>query len=109
MKGFVPRRKFTPFMKDLVILTYADNTNTTMVRDSEPNLPDGLRIDLDTCTWIFDEKRYHIGQMRRCEQGCRWGVIGVYNRQNIQHLSYMLHHSHEAVRERLSFHDTEYA
>ena len=103
------RKKFTSFMKDLVILMYTSNTCYTIVSSTIPNIPEGLQIDLDTCTWTFDGKRYQIGGMRRCEYGCRWGVIGVYDRQNIQHLDAMVHHSKEATEGRLSFHDAEYA
>lgn len=103
------RRKFTSFLKDLVILVYASNTCYTTVRSAEQNLPEGLEIDLDTCIWKFDGTEYQIGQMRRCEYGCRWGVIGVYDRQKIDHLNAMVHHSKEATGERMSFHDAEYA
>jgi len=96
-------------MKDLVILMYASNTCYTTVQKTEPRLPEGLEIDLDTCSWKFDNRRYTIGEMRHCECGCRWGVIGVYNRQDIAHLNAMVYHGNEAVREHMSFHDAEYA
>ncbi len=103
------QKKFTSFMKDLVVLAYANNTCHTTLHNAEPNLPGGLEIDLDTCTWKFDNKTYQIGQMRQCEHGCRWGVIGVYDRQKIDHLNAMLHHSKDATAERMSFYDSEYA
>jgi hypothetical protein len=96
-------------MNDLVVLLYADNIYYTTVRSAEPHLPEGLTIDLDTCSWKFDGREYHIGHMRHCEYGCRWGVIGVYDRTKIEHLNNMLHHSREATKQRTSFYDAEYA
>lgn len=109
VKGFVPKKKFTPFMKDLAILMYATNECHTTIRDAEPKLPDGLSIDLDTCTWTFDGKRYQIGEMRHCEYGCRWGVIGVFNRHDTDHLDRMVRCGKEATRERMSFYNAEYS
>lgn len=103
------KKKFTSFMKDLVVLVYASNICCTTVRSAEPNLPEGLEIDLDTNSWKFDGKKYQIGEMRRCEYGCRGGVIGVYDRQKIDHLNAMIHASKDATAERMSFHDAEYA
>lgn len=96
-------------MKDLIILVYASNKCYTTVRSTEQNLVDGLEIDLDTCSWKFDGRRYQIGEMRRCEYGCQWGVIGIYDRQDIQHLDAMVRHSNEALRPPVSFYDAEYA
>lgn len=80
----------------LVILIYASNTCHTKVVDIRAPI-DGLSVDSDENTWTFDKKTFTIGEIRHCEYGCRWGVIGVYNRNNLNHLNSMVRHAQIAT------------
>ncbi|MEK7154344.1 MAG: hypothetical protein AAB792_02195 [Patescibacteria group bacterium] len=58
----------------------------------------GCTLNLENKTWEFDGKRFKIGtEERYCEYGCRWGVIGVYDRTNIHHIRNMVYDAKKAV------------
>lgn len=83
--------------ENLVFLAYSANSCYTHL--SEGEAPKGCMVDLEKGTWTFDRKVFPIGtQMRRCEWGCKWGVIGVYDRSNFEHLKGLIYHAREAVR-----------
>ena len=64
----------------------------------EGNEPVAGMLNLENETWTFDGKKFRIGtEMRDCEYGCRWGVIGVYDRTNINHIRNMVYGAKEAV------------
>ena len=83
--------------ENLVFLAYSSNTCYTQL--SEGDEPKGCSVDLEKGVWTFGGGVFQIGmEMRHCDWGCYWGVIGVYDRSNLEHLKNLLYHSREAVR-----------
>lgn len=82
--------------KDLAYLVYASNDCYTHLQEE---IPEGVEVNTQKGTWCFEGKTYKIGdEMRHCNHGSRWGVIGVYDRTNIEHLNAMVNHSEEATK-----------
>ncbi|MDO8490077.1 MAG: hypothetical protein Q7S47_01515 [bacterium] len=101
--------KAPPSLKDLVVLMYASNTCFTTVCSAKTEQP-RLEIDPAKGVWTFDGRQYRISvDMRRCEHGCRGGVIGVYDPREVQHINTMIRHSQEALERPMSFHEAEYS
>jgi hypothetical protein len=77
-------------LEDLVVLQYASNTcYTTLTRVSEVKVKN-FSVDIEKSTWSYDEYRDRkIGDARL--YGAHFGVIGVYDRTNDQHLNSMLY------------------
>ncbi len=91
--------------RNLVVLSYSGNTCYTKLKELNiDNLPAHVeRVDLENGVWMFrsplERGTYKIGtESRICEYGCRFGVIGIYDRTNIAHLKNMFCATHEAVR-----------
>ena len=100
---------FNGFMdkKNLVVLCYASNTCYTTVVPLDENEQD-VRVNIPKSCWsmVKTKRLYRIGEeMRHCDNGCRGGVIGIYDRTNINHLDYMVHHSGEATESESSASD----
>ena len=80
-------------MGNLVFLVYASNTCFTNVVSE---LPEGLEVDVGAGSWTFDGETFKIGEMRECEWGSEWGVIGVFDRTSDEHLNSMVSAANEA-------------
>jgi len=96
-------------LENLIILQYTSNICYTTVTPLDiNNLPkEVLSVDTSNGTWKMvpstSQKTLRIRHdMRRCEDGCRGGVIGIYDRTNIEHLNSMPHAAKDATRETLS-------
>lgn len=90
----------------LVFLQFASNTCYVKVVE-EP--PEGVTVDTQQGVWTYvhASKQFmpkKIGEGRYLENN-RFGVIGVYDRDNIAHLNSMARDAIEAVRERGSMLD----
>jgi hypothetical protein len=100
--------------KDLVALVWGNNPCCTTVveidtvSEKEVNDPeDGpwkwpkLEIDLEKGTWKHGKKRekigYHFNGVCEIWTTYRYGLIGIYDRTNLKHLSRMVWDSNEAV------------
>lgn len=86
---------------DLVVLAYSQNeryTSVLSIKQAEEKYKEyGFSVNIEKNTWSFNKKDYLIPTSRRCRHGCRWGIIGVYNRNNDQELDLMVSHSREAT------------
>ena len=100
----MPKNKF--LKRNLVFLMYSGNICYAKVVSK---MPEEIEVDLQKGTWSYKEKRLNHGgwqefkigsQVRHCEDGCRGGMIGVYDRTNVQHLDSMVHAAGEATRSR---------
>ena len=95
-------------IKDLVVLAYSQNecyTSVLSIKQAEEKYKEyGFSVDAEKNTWSFDKKDYLIPISRTCQHGSRWGIIGVYNRNNDRHLGLMVSHSKEATSSP-SYHD----
>lgn len=87
--------------KDLVVLIYSKNPcYPAIVLPDDPRVVDAeVTINEKWGIWTAPDphsghlrmRTYKIGVERRsCEKGCRWGVIGVYDRKDLKHLDLML-------------------
>lgn len=101
----MPKNKF--LKRNLVFLMYASNTCYTTVVGK---MPEEIEVDLQQGTWSYKDKRqnnhgwheFKIGsQARHCSHGSRGGMIGVYDRTNVQHLDTMVSVARDATRDRL--------
>lgn len=90
--------------KYFVVLLYAPNTCYTRVIElSEISSADEPAVSFTKNTWSFKGREYKIGEMRHCEPGQKYGVIGVYNRFELDHLNAMVQHAQEATKEQFAF------
>ncbi len=83
-------------LEDLIVLQHPHK----VIRADSIDKSD-LEIDLEKGTWTirdFQGKAFttQIGKERYMQQGFQWGIIGVYDRTNTEHLHFMVHHSVEA-------------
>ena len=95
--------------KDLVVLSYSDNNLYTKVAEFKDEKIDGLEVDVDKMVWS-----YCFGDYSKLEDipigSCRnfygshgessRGVIGVYDKTNMEHLNSMNYDAKWATRER---------
>ena len=87
-------------LSDLVVLIYASNTcyaTVVKVDDVPKSEDDGFGLDLKNEIWSYRGQILKIGEDTYHRPDCRGGVIGVYDRTNIEHLSSMVHHSINAT------------
>lgn len=92
--------------RNLVFLMYSPNVCYAKVVGKQP---EEIEVDLQMGTWSYKEKQLNHGgwqefkigsQVRHCSHGSRGGMIGVYDRTNVQHLDSMVHAAAEATRDR---------
>ncbi len=85
----------------LVVLKYADNNCYVQVVSVEEAIKKYNKryfgIDLEKLTWKYGRSEHKIGSSRWRERGLREGVIGVYDRCDIDHLDSMAYAAVEAV------------
>ena len=93
---------------NLVVLMYPPNTCYTRVVKFRGDKIDGLEVDIENEVWSYTidgSEGIFIGRSRNlCGKG-RHGVIGVYDRMNIEHLNTLVFDGREATRDRLSLVD----
>ena len=81
---------------NLIFLVYARNSCRVEVFKRKPK---GVILDIERRKWRYDGKSYKIcWSVRHCELGCRFGITGVYDQTNINHLRQMVVHIIEAVK-----------
>lgn len=83
---------------NLVYLVYAPNNCYTSVVDE---CPEGTTINLECGTWRFSQQcrfdqDYPIGRSR-ATMSQNHGIIGVYDRSNVDHLGSMVSDAKEAT------------
>lgn len=98
----IPKQKTKYELENLVVLRYSSNICYTRVNRADKVSTRNFELDLVNGTWTvmdFNSKPYtnSIGKRRYIEHGCRGGIIGVYDRTNIQHLNSMVSDSQEAT------------
>jgi hypothetical protein len=91
--------------EDLVVLCYATNecyTNVVPLNEDEQK----IKVDTEKGLWSLLEGRrdcygkayFKIGyDMKHCNWDSREGIIGVYDKTDIEHLGHMVYHSREAT------------
>ena len=85
-------------LKDLVVLSFAENTCYTKVERANAVCDERLRIDVSRGVWSYSPwKDVRIGHSRFIDRCSREGVIGVYNSRDIRQLSSMVHDAMETV------------
>ena len=90
----------------LVVLEYSDNscyTNVLSLEGAEKKYGPSFSVDIKKKTWSFhvpyeENTARKIGSMRHVKYGCRGGIIGVYDIDDMNQLNWMLDHSKEATR-----------
>jgi hypothetical protein len=104
-------------INNLVALVWANNECYTCVVDlsfvSEREVPGGemgeepytwkwakLVIDTKKGTWEHGDKKGKIGYSFTSYYDCRYGLIGIYDKTNIQHLNHMVSDAKEATEDR---------
>ena len=89
-------------IEDLVVLRYAQNECYTSVVAAADVEDDKFNIDLEKQVWSYREwENRKIGQGRPTHDVTdHYGIIGVYDRTNTNHLDSMVHDASESVRER---------
>lgn len=82
--------------RDLVVLVYLGRSITRVIEAiSIGELPKGMIIEGPLGTWAFDGWTHEIGKPNPAVgQGTRLGVLGVFDRNNVEHLNAMV----EAVK-----------
>ena len=81
----------------LVFLIYASNNCYVKVTRK---MPKEVIVDFKKRVWRYEKREYSIGNdMRHCERSARYGVIGVYDINEIAHIDSMVHHAIEATRD----------
>lgn len=93
--------------EDLVVLMYSDNTCYTRVvtleeAEQKPRKSSGyFKVDPKKGEWRreyrFRTVTKKIGESMYMDHGCRYGVIGVYDRTKIEHLDSMVYDGREAT------------
>jgi hypothetical protein len=90
---------------DLVVLEYASNNCYVHVRDAKQVAEnEGLVIDLEKRSWSYRRwKGIKIGDSRSAFDGSgmknKYGIIGVYDRNNTQHLDMLASATREFTQE----------
>jgi len=111
----VAKKKLGHSAKNLVVLQYCQNTcYTSVVKFDINKLPEGvLSVNPNGGTWQTKTAGFHpctqslrIGKdVRRCDGSCRYGVIGIYDSTDVDHLDKMVNDAKEATRETLVCYD----
>lgn len=82
--------------EDLVFLSFAMNCCYTTLSEE---CPKEVTVNLDDGSWTYTrepDRTYRIGE--GCRIGGRtYGIIGVYDRRNVGHLSSMISNAREAT------------
>jgi len=95
------RKENTVTLEKLVVLKYADNecyVQVVSVKEAMEKYGEKyFGIDLAKRTWRYGQSQFKIGSRRECERGSRGGVIGVFNRFNIDQLDSLAHAAVNAV------------
>ena len=78
----------------IVVLTYARNECYTHATDKDVK---GVTVDHQKREWTYETVTRKWGEMRHCGWGCRYGVIGVYDLNDITHVNSMIYHAKEAT------------
>lgn len=82
---------------EFLVLQYA--ANPCYVTVDEARYVIGLYIEDNHWRWSYDERRYSVGQNRPLlHNSPREGVIGVYDRNEIEHCRSMVRAACEAIR-----------
>ena len=95
---------------DLVVLVYAaNNCYTDLLLPDDPRVAKaGVTIDEARGTWTYSglnesahrvTQQHQIGEGFSRPHGWRWGVIGVYNKADLEHLRSMISDAKEALKE----------
>lgn len=85
-------------LKDLVVLSFAENNCYTKVERADAICDERLRIDVSRGVWTYSPWRdVRIGHSRFIDNCSRYGVIGVYDSRKIVHLDHMVHDAMETV------------
>lgn len=80
--------------QNLVFLVFTENPcYTEIVR----KCPKEVKLNLESRTWKFNGSKYEIGKSRPL-LGYSYGVIGVYDQTNLEHLNSMLNDFKEVVK-----------
>ena len=81
-------------------MQFADNTCYTQIKSvlDAINKHSSFSINLDKGMWEYDGKKLKIGSSRTIDRHSKYGIIGVYDRNNDDHLDIMVHASNEAIR-----------
>lgn len=75
------------------VLVYTSNNCYEVVHAT--TVIDGFSLDVEANSWTFDGETFEIGRM---QYGFRYGgVIGVYDKNNLDHLTSMIRHAQEAT------------
>jgi hypothetical protein len=90
----------------LIVLKYSDNVCYTTVVSLKKCNDKHLSVDTKKGTWTYEygnyssgRQTYKIGEMRYCDWGCQFGVIGVFDRTDTSQLSRMVNGAKEATTE----------
>jgi hypothetical protein len=86
----------------IIALIYAGNGRTKVV------LAEGVKdlvINAAKGTWVYEGKKRKFAESRYCEWGCQYGVISVYDSDNLGHLDTMIYASEDATRDPNVFDD----
>jgi len=76
--------------KENLIFLFYDHSRGFKVLD---NVCDCVKINVRDGTWKFRNHIYKIGDFKRSLEGCRCGILGVYDRSNTAHLHFMVRHA----------------
>ncbi len=85
-------------LKDLVVLSFAENNCYTKVERANAVCDERLRIDVSRGVWTYSPwKDVRIGHSRFIDRCSREGVIGVYDASDVKQLGSMVHDAMETV------------
>lgn len=93
--------------ENIIVLCYSQNsccTSVVKLTDSEKQFSN-LELDLSNNKWRFKDGEYNnnqfwnIGRCRYVANGKHFGVIGLYDMTNLEHLNMMAAHSQSATSE----------
>jgi hypothetical protein len=86
---------------DLIVLQFADNNCYMQIRNVSVAIAkhgNTFSVNLNKGTWKYDGEELEIGRSRYVDRHSKYGVIGVYDRNNDNHLDRMVNASNEAIR-----------
>ena len=101
-------------LEHLVVLKYASNTCYTEVVDVSGFEDEWFHLDVNEGLWGYkfggffhqESQERKIGESRYIGRA-KYGIIGVYDRTNTEHLSSMVHSANEAVESPSSWVDDD--
>jgi hypothetical protein len=99
-------------LENLVVLQFAQNNCYVQVIDINKAIgkEEGFSLNINKGQWSYDEwKDNDIGNSRsvfnKYSHKCKSGIIGVYDRTNIKHISMMVNDALEFTKERRPIND----